>query len=50
MNNIMKERLFFLICFLCILFMLKVVDKLVIKISIENVDFIYWVGDNGCLY
>ena len=34
----MKERLLFLICFLCISFMLKAADKPVIKISTENVD------------
>ena len=39
----MKERLFFLICFLCISFMLKAADKPVIKISTENVDLIYRV-------
>lgn len=37
----MKERLLFLICFLCISFMLKAADKPVIKISTENVDLIY---------
>lgn len=36
----MKERLLFLICFLCISFMLKAADKPVIKISTENVDLI----------
>ena len=46
----MKERLLFLICFLCISFMLKAADKPVIKISTENVDLIYRVGDNGRLY
>lgn len=46
----MKERLFFLICFLCISFMLKAADKPVIKISTENVDLIYRVGNNGRLY
>ena len=46
----MKERLLFLICFLCISFMLKAADKPVIKISTENVDPIYRVGDNGRLY
>ena len=40
----MKERLLFLICFLCISFMLKAADKPVIKISTENVDLIYRVG------
>ena len=43
----MKERLLFLICFLCISFMLKAADKPVIKISTENVDLIYRVGNNG---
>ena len=46
----MKERLLFLICFLCISFMLKAADKPVIKISTENVDLIYRVGNNGRLY
>lgn len=50
MNNTMKERLLFLICFLCISFMLKAADKPVIKISTENVDLIYRVGNNGRLY
>ena len=36
----MKDRLFFLIFFLCISFMLKAADKPVIKISTENVDLI----------
>lgn len=49
-NNTTKERLFFLICFLCISLMLKAADKPVIKISTENVDLIYRVGDNGRLY
>ena len=33
----------------CISFMLKAADKPVIKISTENVDLIYRVGDNGRL-
>lgn len=41
----MKERLLFLICFLCISFMLKAADKPVIKISTENVDLIYKGGE-----
>jgi len=46
----MKEKLFFLICFLCISFTMKAADKPVIKISTADVDLIYRVNDNGRLY
>lgn len=46
----MKKGWAFLVCLLCMPFMLKAADKPVIKISTEEVDLIVRVGDNGRLY
>ncbi|MDE6180082.1 MAG: alpha-galactosidase, partial [Phocaeicola sp.] len=46
----MKEKIFYMICFLCISFTLKAVDKPVIKVSTDDIDLIYKVGNNGRLY
>lgn len=46
----MKEKIFFLICFLCISCMTKAESKQVIKISTDDIDLIYKVGENNRLY
>lgn len=46
----MRRKLFLLICVLCISTMLKAADKPVIKISTDNVDLIYKVGEDKRLY
>ena len=44
---IMKVRILFLICFLCITCLLNAADKPVIQIHTDNSSLIFHVADNG---
>ena len=46
----MKGKIIFLTCFLLISYLVKAENKQVIKISTNDIDLIYKVGDNGRLY
>jgi len=46
----MKSKVLFLLCFLCLSAAMRAADKPVIKISTNDVNLIYKVGDNGRLY